>query len=90
MSWAGKQPFYRFDTKSNRENIKSKRMNVNGTIYTYEEVKRNVDIWKEQYRKHNGTDELQKDGLIDRSYQRYCAELDAFLKETDDETLPKM
>ncbi len=46
---------------------------------TCEDIRKNIDEMKFQFRNKNGTDILLKMGKVDRIYDKFCDELDNFL-----------
>lgn len=48
---------------------------------TLEELKNQVEEWRNKFRKINCTDKIIELFGIDRSYERYCKELDDLIKD---------
>ncbi len=48
-------------------------------LMTCEDIRKNIDEMKLQFRNKNGTDILLKMGKVDRIYDKFCDELDNFL-----------
>ncbi len=65
--------------------MKIKRFENNGIVQydfnTIEELKTQIEKWKEDFRKSNMTDEIIKKMGKDRSYDRYCEELDSLIEK---------
>ena len=50
-------------------------------IFSCDDIRKNIDYMKADFRKSNGTDDILKSGLRDRAYTEYCEDIDNFLEQ---------
>jgi hypothetical protein len=53
------------------------------TLYLLEDVKRLEKSWKDDFRKKNRTDEVEKMIGIDKAYEEFCKEIDDFIAQNE-------